>query len=201
MNPFHVGDIVRCIDDTGLPPDPVDDPAQRLRAGRLYRVGAFTRDEGGEYGVRLVGVPDLPQGRGWSIARFRKLEAAGDDFLALLTDLGRTRSPFEQALCKLLDQRAHLEGTICTYVPGMAAEFAGSEYRAAFGAIPPWVLAIHPKRRMPLYRLARSAECPLPQACPRPAWEVREGGDGRSELVRVNRFTSWKQPARGPGPD
>jgi len=194
MHPFRAGDIVECIDDAPLP-DRVHEPDQaRIRRGRIYRVRSVFRDDGQGYAVCLEGVGDCPTGIGWHASRFRRLEAADADFCALLRSIPRERSALEREIIAVLEATAHLEGTICTYVPGMTSDHLGRVYQAAFGPIPPWVLALHPKRRSKLYTLAAERNAALPGQSPVRSWQVERAIDGTARLVPSAPGGPWTQP-------
>lgn len=191
MNSLRPREIVECIDDSdfeGL------SPGAHPLTGRLYRVRSVVCDGKHGHGVWLRDIPDPPHANGWPIGCFRKLELADEAFSQLLEALASPRSGFEREILSILDRTAHLEGTICNYVSGMRSEFAGKTYRAAHGAIPPWVLALHPKRRDGLYELALAGARRLPAGCPRPSWKVREDAAGRLAFAETPPPAPWSQP-------
>ncbi len=80
---FKPGDVVVCINARPNPayqPDP--NMLRHLREGALYRVAAYMPPPG-RAGVQLVGVDHRP-GDGWQAHRFRKVEPADPEFIALI---------------------------------------------------------------------------------------------------------------------
>ncbi|MEE4317785.1 MAG: hypothetical protein V2I74_12475 [Erythrobacter sp.] len=196
MHPFSVGDLVECIDDTPLPGKAPRSGEDWIHQGRIYRVSATISDNAQGFGVRLERVDDRPPRLGWYAWRFRKLEPADDSFRELLRSLKAPRTPMEQDVASILDRTAHIEGTTCTFVPGMASNFHQSEYARAYGPPPRWVLALHPKRRSQLFQRAMMSVDPLPDACPRPEWEVRPDVSGAPRIVKAPPAKAWQQPSK-----
>jgi len=194
MHPFRAGDIVECIDDDPLPDRALQPVQDSIRRGRIYRVRSALCDDVQDYRVCLEGVEDCPTGIGWHVWRFRKLEAADADFSALLRSIPIERSALEREIIAVLEATAHLEGTICTYVPGQTSDHLGRVYSGTFGPIPSWVLALHPKRRSKLYTLAAERNAALPDQSPVRSWQVERTTSGTERLTPSPPRGPWTQP-------
>lgn len=194
MHPFCAGDIVECIDDDPLPEHAAESGHGRIRRGRIYRVESASCDDEQGYGICLQGVEDCSSGFGWHAWRFRKLEAADADFSALLRSIPIDRSALEREIIAVLEATAHLEGTICTYVPGQTSDHLGRLYSGTLGPIPSWVLALHPKRRSTLYTLAAKRNAALPNQSPIRSWQVERTTSGTERLVASSPRDPWTQP-------
>lgn len=197
MHPFRAGDIVECIKDCPRPARAPGPGRDLIRSRRLYRVRRALGDEVQGYGVLLEGIKQSPPGIGWPCSYFRKLEGADADFRALLRSIPKARSPFEQQIIARLEATASIEGTDCTYVPGMTANFAGLEYAERFArGIPSWVRALHPRRRTDLYGLAEEWQTALPDESPLLSWQVEQASDGTQRLVPSPPPGPWQQPGQ-----
>jgi hypothetical protein len=195
MHPFSVGEIVVCVDDTPLP-----DRARRhgedwISQGKFYRVAATLSDRLGNVGIRVEGVKDMPPRVGWFAWRFKRLENADGDFREMMNCLTRPKTDLEVAVQQSLAETALHEGTICTYVPGMASSLASQKYAETFGAMPAWARGLHPRRRTALICLALHRGDPLPQLSPASWWVIDCPGPGfPARLLQASPRSEWRQP-------
>ena len=82
---FKTGDIVVCINACPNPDyQPSPTMLMRIKKGAIYRVAAYLPPPG-RAGLQLVGVDHAP-GHGWQAVRFRKIEPADPEFIALIRE-------------------------------------------------------------------------------------------------------------------
>lgn len=93
MHPFSVGELVVCINEEPIPGRAPWAGESWVRVNHVYRIRKTGYNEEEEPGVSLIGLGGANPFRWWYAWRFRPVQPADDDFIAMLRALPRHDAP------------------------------------------------------------------------------------------------------------